>query len=244
MGCARVGPQGAAVEARCRDLWLHREASGPVQLAPCRVLARAGRRRLRPTLLHLDAQPGTGRRAERHHRHQARRHLRFDKGRQGQMVEAGARGGRGEHRTGRRRLLADTRRQDHVPHRLQDRPPVSALCPGGHLEAQRRLVGQGPGADHHPRHALALCPSCRLARWHVALLRERHARWYGRPRHLACAADHHRHRCAREPGCPRQHAGRRDVPHLPSQRRPLLLKQRPSRHGWPRHLHCTTHCGN
>lgn len=70
-----------------------------------------------------------------------------------------------------------------------------------------------------------------LARRQLALLRQRHARRQGWPRHLARAHHGRRPRRRGEPRRAHQHPWRRDVSHLPPQRRPLFLLQRPPRTG-------------
>ena len=98
-------------------------------------------------------------------------------------------------------------------------------------------MGQGQQFGNHPRHALKLRPSGHLARRTMALLRLGHAGGNGRNGHLARAHHTGRTGWCGEPRGTHQHAGQRDVPHLPSQWRPVFLQRWPSRTGRTGHLH-------
>ena len=70
-------------------LALHSQEDGPFQLPKGRLFANALRRRVRPTILHLNQKRGAGRRTKRNNRHKKRRHFLFSKGRNGQMATPG-----------------------------------------------------------------------------------------------------------------------------------------------------------
>ena len=231
----RLGAERSAME----EGWfaLSGEAHGCVQLEKRRLQSGARRRPVRLPLLHLYTQRRYGQRTERHHRSEGCRHIRLAERREGKVAEARTGERRTEYGVRRGCMRADARRQDDVHHAVSDRPVVSALCTDYDFAACRCGLGKTRGVQGDERHALKLCPPCGVARRRVALLRVGHARRTGRTRHLA--STHHVARSCRcgELGRTYQHAGQRDVPYVSCQRRPLLLKRRPCRHGRLGHLH-------